>query len=118
MYHILPDEDMDGVWDGDDICPDTEVGLSVNDLGVLKMSWTDDNDGYTNDVDDCDDLAGTSYLDKIGCPDQDGDGWRIPMIPIPMTQQSGMIQIQMVLEIIQMTVLTNLETQPKVVLVA
>ena len=75
MYHILPDEDMDGVWDGDDICPDTEVGLSVNDAGCPENELDDDNDGFTNDVDDCDDVAGTSILDKVGCPDQDGDGW-------------------------------------------
>ena len=22
MYHILPDDDSDGVWDGDDLCPE------------------------------------------------------------------------------------------------
>ena len=75
MYHILPDADMDGVWDGDDICPNTEVGLSVNDVGCPENELDDDNDGFTNDIDDCDDVAGTSLFDKVGCPDQDGDGW-------------------------------------------
>ena len=53
------------VWDGDDARPDTEVGLSVNDVGCPENELDDDNDGYTNDLDDCDDVAGTSYLDKI-----------------------------------------------------
>lgn len=75
MYHTLPDADMDGVWDGDDVCPNTEVGLSVNDVGCPENELDDDNDGYTNDIDDCDDVAGTSFLDKVGCPDQDNDGW-------------------------------------------
>ena len=30
MYHILPDSDSDGVWDGDDICPDTNSSFAVN----------------------------------------------------------------------------------------
>ena len=34
-----------------------------------------DMDGVLNDVDDCSDVAGTSTIDLLGCPDQDGDGY-------------------------------------------
>ena len=75
MYHILPDDDSDGVWDGDDLCPGTNSTLVVNVDGCPEDEIDTDDDGYTNDIDDCDDLAGYSYIDKIGCPDSDGDGW-------------------------------------------
>ena len=51
------------------------IGLSVNLQGCPENELDDDNDGFTNDVDDCDDVAGTSIYGKVGCPDQDGDGW-------------------------------------------
>ena len=75
MYHILPDDDSDGVWDGDDLCPGTNSTLVVNVDGCPESEIDTDEDGFTNDIDDCDDLAGYSYIDKIGCPDSDGDGW-------------------------------------------
>ena len=75
MYYILPDEDSDGVWDRDDLCPNTGPNLVVNSDGCPENEIDEDNDGYTNDIDDCDDVAGTSFMDKIGCPDRDGDGW-------------------------------------------
>ena len=34
-----------------------------------------DMDGVLNDVDDCSNVAGTSTIDLLGCPDQDGDGY-------------------------------------------
>ena len=75
MYYILPDNDSDGVWDGDDLCPGTELGLEVNLDGCPQNELDDDNDGYTNDIDDCPDVAGNSTFGSIGCPDNDGDGW-------------------------------------------
>ncbi len=38
--------------------------------------WMDsDGDGYGDNSDDCPSLAGTSYIDLIGCSDGDGDGY-------------------------------------------
>lgn len=34
-----------------------------------------DGDGVTNDLDDCINDSGNSSLDRIGCPDMDGDGY-------------------------------------------
>ena len=75
-YYLLPDSDSDGVWDRDDLCPDTESGLPVNSDGCPESELDDDNDGYTNDIDDCDNVAGTSIYGSVGCPDSDGDGWQ------------------------------------------
>jgi WD40 repeat protein/ABC-type phosphate transport system substrate-binding protein len=74
--YLLPDADSDGIWDGDDLCPETELGLSVDLQGCAENQLDDDNDGFTNDLDDCDDVAGTSIYGSIGCPDGDGDGWQ------------------------------------------
>ena len=75
MSHLLPDSDSDGVWDGEDLCPNTELGLTIDSDGCAENQLDSDNDGYTNDIDDCNDVAGTSTIGSIGCPDSDGDGW-------------------------------------------
>ena len=45
-------------------------------LAVLPLvSGADaDGDGYQDSVDDCPFAAGTSTVDRTGCPDDDGDG--------------------------------------------
>ena len=75
MIHLLPDADEDGIWDDDDICPNTELGLSTDQNGCADNQLDNDNDGYTNDLDDCDEIPGTSTFDSLGCLDGDGDGW-------------------------------------------
>ena len=75
MSYLLPDADEDGVWDGADNCPDTELGLIADLDGCAENQLDDDSDGFTNDLDDCDDDAGTSSIILTGCPDADGDGW-------------------------------------------
>jgi hypothetical protein len=75
MSHILPDYDMDGVWDGQDLCPATVDGTLVNSDGCAEYQLDDDNDGIANDLDDCDSQSGTSLYPVTGCPDSDGDGW-------------------------------------------
>jgi len=75
MSHILPDLDGDGVWDGLDICPETMAGTPVDEVGCAEYELDDDNDGFTNDIDDCDYVAGSSNFGLVGCPDSDGDGW-------------------------------------------
>ena len=72
---MLPDEDSDGVWDRDDLCPEYRIKLGSEFNGCAENEIDEDNDGYTNDIDDCDDVAGTSIYGSVGCPDRDGDGW-------------------------------------------
>jgi len=58
------DTDMDGYGDNGDAFP-----LDPNE-------WMDtDMDGYGDNSDDCPSLAGGSYIDLVGCLDEDGDGY-------------------------------------------
>jgi len=75
MKHLLPDADQDGVWNGEDECPDTLVGWLADEFGCAEYQKDDDGDGIFNDEDDCDDVAGLSFWPLRGCPDSDGDGW-------------------------------------------
>ena len=43
-------------------------------LAPLAAGADSDGDGFDDSVDDCRWAAGTSTVDKQGCPDSDGDG--------------------------------------------
>ena len=75
LRHLLPDDDGDGIWNGDDLCPNTEPGLAVNPTGCAENQRDDDADGLINTEDDCPYTFGTSTQPTVGCPDSDGDGW-------------------------------------------
>ena len=75
LRHLLPDDDGDGIWNGDDQCPNTDSGLSVDSNGCAQNQRDDDGDGLFNTDDDCPYEAGTSTHPVVGCPDTDGDGW-------------------------------------------
>jgi hypothetical protein len=72
IYHWSnnPDVDGDGVLNQDDAFP--EDGTQWNDT---------DNDGFGDNPspayqgDECIDTPGTSFHDRFGCPDDDGDGY-------------------------------------------
>ena len=38
LRNILPDTDEDGVWDGDDLCPGTDLNVSVDSTDAHKIS--------------------------------------------------------------------------------
>nr|AIF18031.1 OmpA domain-containing protein [uncultured marine group II/III euryarchaeote KM3_80_G12] len=67
-----PDRDGDGWEDGSDAFPDDVT------------QWRDsDSDNYGDeaggmDPDACPQITGDSTQDRLGCPDQDGDGWSDP----------------------------------------
>jgi len=73
--NILPDTDGDGIWDGADDCPDTNLGETIDAFGCAQHQIDDDGDGIFNHEDDCVTVAGNSTQPVIGCLDQDGDGW-------------------------------------------
>ena len=75
MSSILPDDDGDGIWNGDDDCAFTDPGLSVDAAGCAQNQLDDDDDGLINPLDDCPNTYGTSTQPTAGCPDADGDGW-------------------------------------------
>lgn len=63
------DSDGDGVIDDDDECPDTPLGVKVDEKGCPKDR---DLDGIPDYQDDCPDIPGLPEFN--GCPDTDGDG--------------------------------------------
>jgi OOP family OmpA-OmpF porin len=65
------DQDKDGVTDDKDECPDTPLGVQVDEKGCPKDS---DKDGIPDYKDDCPDDPGLPQFN--GCPDRDGDGIR------------------------------------------
>ena len=75
MRSILPDDDGDGIWNGDDDCAFTDAWVSVDAAGCAQNQLDDDGDGLVNTVDDCPNTYGTSTQPTAGCPDADGDGW-------------------------------------------
>ncbi|MHC4268203.1 MAG: OmpA family protein [Planctomycetota bacterium] len=74
------DSDGDGVVDSIDRCPDTPIGVEVDEYGCPKVINTDsDGDGVYDDKDDCPDTPIGVEVDEFGCPitkrmDSDGDG--------------------------------------------
>jgi len=66
------DTDGDGVYDADDVCPNTPKGKDVNKAGCVQDT---DQDGVEDVKDQC---AGTPKgmpVNEVGCtPDTDGDG--------------------------------------------
>ncbi len=66
------DGDGDGVFDGLDKCPDTPRGCKVDKTGC---SIDSDGDGVCDGVDQCPDTPKGATVDAKGCPsDSDGDG--------------------------------------------
>jgi OmpA-OmpF porin, OOP family len=63
------DQDKDGVTDDKDECPDTPLGVEVDEKGCPKDR---DKDGIPDYQDDCPDDPGLPQFN--GCPDRDGDG--------------------------------------------
>ncbi|MBZ0107430.1 MAG: OmpA family protein [Candidatus Scalindua rubra] len=74
------DSDRDGVPESLDRCPDTPIGVDVDESGCSKVVQADsDGDGVFDDVDRCPDTPIGVDVDESGCPkvvqaDSDGDG--------------------------------------------
>ena len=50
----------------------------TGDYALSNLTQDGDFDGYEDDEDDCNTTAGTSTVDRTGCPDTDGDGYSNP----------------------------------------
>ncbi len=50
----------------------------TGDYPLSNLTQDADLDGYEDDDDDCNSTAGTSTVDRTGCPDTDGDGYSNP----------------------------------------
>ena len=70
-FFTKEDSDGDGVDDGVDVCPNTPVGIQVNDFGC---PLDDDFDGIPNYLDRCSGTPKNVAVDNFGCPlNSDGD---------------------------------------------
>jgi len=66
------DSDHDGVPDSRDICPNTPIGVKVDEYGCPLDS---DGDGVPDYLDKCPNTPSGVKVDAVGCPlDSDGDG--------------------------------------------
>ena len=53
--------------------------LAINhDVPLVNLTLDADLDGFEDSVDNCMNVAGTSTIDRSGCPDSDGDGYSNP----------------------------------------
>ncbi len=72
------DSDDDGVPDGQDQCPGTQVGETVDAYGCSCSQLDDDGDGVDSCDDQCPDTPDGEIFDANGCScsqlDNDGDG--------------------------------------------
>ena len=50
----------------------------TGDYALTNLTQDADLDGYQDNNDDCNTTAGTSTVDRTGCPDTDGDGYSNP----------------------------------------
>ncbi|MDP6324854.1 MAG: pre-peptidase C-terminal domain-containing protein [Candidatus Thalassarchaeaceae archaeon] len=67
-FSYIYDADSDGVWDSNDLCPNTPIGSTVDQNGCAASQRDTDGDGYTDDVDDF-------INDPTQWNDADGDGY-------------------------------------------
>ena len=72
-----PDTDGDGYSDEDSLW---RVSDGADAFPSDPLRWSDiDGDGVADQLDDaCPTAPGTSTIDRVGCPDQDGDGYSDP----------------------------------------
>lgn len=73
-----------GIWEVHVVGTNVPTGpqffsLAINhDVPLVNLTLDADLDGIEDSVDDCMNVAGTSAVDRTGCPDSDGDGYSDP----------------------------------------
>lgn len=67
------DSDGDGVLDGDDLCPNTPSGSTVDENGCTDNQLDDDNDGVPNWKDLCANTPSSETANDNGCSDSQLD---------------------------------------------
>jgi OOP family OmpA-OmpF porin len=71
-FNRVQDSDGDGVPDSKDMCPNTPLGVKVDEFGCPLDS---DGDGVPDYLDKCPNTPAGVKVDATGCPlDSDGDG--------------------------------------------
>ena len=70
-YSSDGDSDFDGVKDSKDRCPDSPIGVRVDEFGCTLDS---DKDGVPDKMDKCPNTPPGVAVNAEGCPDSDNDG--------------------------------------------
>ncbi|MBL4674090.1 MAG: thrombospondin type 3 repeat-containing protein, partial [Arenicella sp.] len=89
----IRDDDVDGVFNGDDICSDTVAGASVDADGcsAVQLASDADGDGIHDYLDQCPNTPAGETPNAEGCSqyqfNADGDG--IPNVDDPYPFQSA-----------------------------
>jgi len=65
------DDDLDGIMNDVDTCPDTPVGEQVDSFGCSESQKDDDGDGVSNNLDLCPYTQQLETVDADGCSDED-----------------------------------------------
>ena len=84
---LILDQDLDGVPDELDRCPDSPTNEEVDENGCAESQKDNDNDGITNGEDECPETPEGEEVDEKGCsalqrdPDQDGIDYIIDECP-------------------------------------
>lgn len=72
IINARKDSDKDGIEDSRDLCPDTPIGIDVDENGC---PFDEDRDGVADYLDQCPKTPARVTVDKNGCPvDSDNDG--------------------------------------------
>jgi outer membrane protein OmpA-like peptidoglycan-associated protein/opacity protein-like surface antigen len=86
------DTDKDGVKDKVDECPNTPLGIAVDEKGC---PFDSDGDGVVDHMDECPDTPAGAPVDSRGCPlDSDGDGVADYMDNCPNTPAGAPVDAQ------------------------
>jgi len=86
-----PDSDKDGVFDKNDKCPNTPLGIAVDENGCPLDS---DKDGVYDLHDECPKTPLGVKVDKVGCPlDSDKDGVYDYLDKCPDTKQGLKVDV-------------------------
>ena len=86
---LILDQDLDGVSDEKDLCPNSPTNEDVDENGCALSQKDDDGDGIPNGNDECPETLEGATVDEKGCSalqlDPDQDGVNFPLDECPET---------------------------------
>jgi len=67
LWITVPDDDNDGIYDDNDLCPKTDVDDLVDENGCSAAQRDDDKDGIVGAIDNCPETDVGDPVDEYGC---------------------------------------------------
>jgi hypothetical protein len=94
----IPDEDGDGVADGEDICPTTVDVTDIDSQGCSESQRDTDGDSITDDIDLCSSTLSSWTVDGNGCAaeqlDDDNDQINNALDQCPETPEGDLVNVR------------------------